>query len=194
MLGILKAGGTYVPLDPNYPKDRLGFILDDAQARVLVTQADLVDALPPHSARLVRLDADSETLAQASPENLHGGASASNVAYLIYTSGSTGRPKGVAIEHRNAVAFLHWAQSVFSPDLLQGTLAATSISFDLSIFELFLPLSLGATVILADNALALPNLPAASRVTLVNTVPSAISALVRAAHVPPNVRTVNLAR
>ncbi len=115
------------------------------------------------------------------------------VAYLIYTSGSTGRPKGVAIEHASAVRLVAWAGKTYSPEELSGVLASTSISFDLSIFEIFVPLSFGGTVILADNALALPTLPAAGEVTLINTVPSAIAALLDLGPLPPQVRTVNLA-
>ncbi|WNG36166.1 amino acid adenylation domain-containing protein [Archangium violaceum] len=171
----------------------MGFIVEDAQLRFLVAQSDVTDSLPPHSAHVLLLDKDAETLSRAPVSNPARAAFSSNLAYLIYTSGSTGRPKGVSIEHRNAVSFLFWARSVFSPELLSGLLASTSIAFDLSVFELFLPLSLGGTVILAGNALELPNLPAAQRVSLVNTVPSAISELLRSGGLPSSVRVVNLA-
>ena len=116
-----------------------------------------------------------------------------NLAYVIYTSGSTGRPKGVAITHRSAVAFIHWAKNVFSPSDLGGVLASTSLSFDLSVFELFVTLSAGGKIILADNALHLPTLEAAREVTLINTVPSAMAELLRIGAVPGSVQTVNLA-
>jgi amino acid adenylation domain-containing protein len=118
---------------------------------------------------------------------------ASQLAYLIYTSGSTGRPKGVAITHASAVRFVAWAGETYSCDELAGVLAATSINFDLSIFEIFVPLSFGGAVILAENALVLPKLPAAGEVTLINTVPSALAALLDLGPLPPSVRTVNLA-
>ena len=118
---------------------------------------------------------------------------AGNLAYLIYTSGSTGRPKGVAIEHQSTAALLHWARGVFAPEDLTGVLASTSVCFDLSVFELFVPLSSGGKVILAENALELPNLPVAKEVTLINTVPSAITELLIADGVPASVRIVNLA-
>src|SRR5262249_50402456 len=117
----------------------------------------------------------------------------SDLAYVIYTSGSTGKPKGVAIEHRNAVAFISWARRVFTDEGLSGVLAATSICFDLSIFEMFVTLSWGGKVILAENAMALPSLPAAQEVKLINTVPSAIRELLRVKGIPPSVRVVNLA-
>jgi amino acid adenylation domain-containing protein len=188
LLGILEAGGTYVPLDPNYPQERLGFMLEDAGAAVLVTERALATRLPASGARLLVLDEESER-AEAEPHRALPG----NLAYLIYTSGSTGRPKAVAIEHRSAVAFVHWAHEVFTAAELAAVLAATSISFDLSVFELFVPLACGGRVVLAANALELPALPAAGEVTLVNTVPSAMAELVRAGALPAGVRTVNLA-
>ena len=116
-----------------------------------------------------------------------------NLAYVIYTSGSTGQPKGVAIEHRNTVALLHWAKSVFTNDELAGVLASTSICFDLSVFELFVPLSWGGKVILAENALHLHSMPEKNEVTLINTVPSVMTELLAMGNLPDSVRTVNLA-
>ncbi len=112
---------------------------------------------------------------------------------MLFTSGSTGRPKGVALEHRSAATFLHWAQEVFTPEELAGVLFSTSICFDLSVFEMFVPLSVGGKVITAQNALYLPTLAARDEVTLINTVPSAIAELVRAKGVPESVKIVNLA-
>src|SRR5208337_939615 len=101
LLGILKAGGVYVPLDPAYPKERLAFILEDAQVPVLLSHASLLPGLPQHNARVVCLDSDLETIAQASAENQNPFCLTmpENLAYIIYTSGSTGRPKGVLISH-----------------------------------------------------------------------------------------------
>ena len=112
---------------------------------------------------------------------------ADGLAYVIYTSGSTGRPKGVAIEHRNTVALLHWAREQFSDAELAGVLASTSICFDLSVFELFVPLSWGGCVVLAKNALALPKLPAAEAVTLINIVPSILTELLNLGDLPASV-------
>ncbi len=189
LLGTLAAGGAYVPLDPAYPRERLAAILDDSAAPVVVTDAALADLLPFDSARIVLADHDEPVrevrdLPRPDPSRL---------AYVIYTSGSTGRPKGVAITHQSAVELMHWARQTFSAGELAGALAATSVCFDLSVFELFAPLSWGGTVILADNALALPELPARGEVTLINTVPSAMAELLRLGAVPASVRTVNLA-
>ena len=115
------------------------------------------------------------------------------LAYVIYTSGSTGQPKGVGISHRSASTLLRWAHETFSPADLARTLAATSVCFDLSIFELFAPLTSGGAVVLADDALGLATLPHRAEVTLVNTVPSAMSELVRTGALPAGVRVVNLA-
>jgi amino acid adenylation domain-containing protein len=192
LLGILKAAGAYVPLDPNYPKERLAFMLEDAQVSVLLTQQTLVELLSQHSARVVYLDTDDFSVGEG-VDNPICKAQSSNLAYVLYTSGSTGNPKGVAIEHRSTVALLSWATAVFSREQLAGVLASTSFCFDISVFELFVPLSCGGKVILAENALHLSSLPAAGEVTLVNTVPSAIAELVRAKGIPDGVCTVNLA-
>ncbi|MES1211861.1 MAG: AMP-binding protein, partial [Acidobacteriota bacterium] len=116
-----------------------------------------------------------------------------SLAYVIYTSGSTGAPKGVAIPHGSALRLVEWALARYSAAELAGVLFSTSTSFDLSIFELFVPLSSGGAVIVADDALALPGLPAAPEVTLVNTVPSALAGLLDLGPLPAAVRTVNLA-
>ena len=190
LVGILKAGGAYVPLDPTYPKERLAFILEDTQASVLLTQQRLAPGLPSHRAQLIFLDAP---IPESEDQNPISGATSHNLAYIIYTSGSTGKPKGVAIEHRNAVTLSHWAHEVFSAEELSGVLASTSICFDLSVFELFVTLSWGGQVILAENALQLPRLPAAQQVTLINTVPSAAAELLRQNGIPASVRIINLA-
>ncbi|WP_218081856.1 non-ribosomal peptide synthetase [Anthocerotibacter panamensis] len=188
LLAILKAGGAYVPLDPNYPSERLRWMLEDAH--VLLTQESLGERLPVTPARVVFLEQEATTFTQAPTNNPDIPLACENLAYVIYTSGSTGRPKGVAITHRSVSAFITWAGGVFTPEDLRAVLAATSICFDLSVFELFVPLSWGGTVVLAQNALDLPTLPS---ITLVNTVPSAMAELVNSGGVPPSVRTVNLA-
>src|SRR5262245_5329106 len=193
MLGILKAGGAYVALDPAYPKVWQAFMIEDAAMPIVLTQQDVLDSLPVTQTQLISLDSDWSTIAQAAETNPGVPMDPRHLAYILYTSGSTGRPKGVAIEHHSVVVFLTWAHAVFPPDALAGTLAATSICFDLSVFEIFVPLTCGGTVILAENAIALPTLPARDLVTLINTVPSAMTALVNVDGVPGSVRIVNLA-
>ncbi|MBW4521579.1 MAG: amino acid adenylation domain-containing protein [Scytolyngbya sp. HA4215-MV1] len=193
LLAILKAGGAYVPLDPSYPRERLAFMMADAQISVLITQASLLTVLPPHQAKVVGWEEASSQIAQQSEIDCSSGVRPEHLAYVIYTSGSTGKPKGVAIEHRNTVAFIDWARKFFSREQLAGVLASTSICFDLSVFELFVTFSVGGTVILAENALQLPRLSAANQVTLINTVPSAIAELLRMDGIPDSVHTINLA-
>ncbi len=193
MLAILKAGSLYLPLDPAYPAERVQLMLDDTAAPILLTTADLLDRLPQHKAQVFCLDRDWPQASSQPTTNPNSPIDALNLAYLIYTSGSTGRPKGVAISHQAAVAMLCWAADEFSDETLAGTLAVTSICFDLSVYEIFLPLSRGGTIILAENALHLTNLPAKERVTLINTVPSAMTELVKINGIPDNVRVVNLA-
>ncbi|WP_164021073.1 amino acid adenylation domain-containing protein [Pyxidicoccus trucidator] len=195
LLAILKAGGAYVPLDPDYPRQRLDSTLLDSGARLLLSHRPLLDSLQlaTGDARVVCLDALPGSFSSLPSSPPGCAAVEEHLAYVIYTSGSTGRPKGVAISHASATTFLDWATRTFSPEQLAGTLAATSICFDLSIFELFAPLTCGGTVILADNALHLASLPAAGEVTLINTVPSAIAELLRLGAIPPSARTINLA-
>ena len=193
LLGILKAGGAYVPLDAAYPPARLELTLRDSGVSIVVTQKGLEAILPQGSFTRVRVDADRAEIERESAENPGGGSSPESLAYVIYTSGSTGAPKGVAIEHHSTVALLCWAKEAYSSDELAGVFASTSICFDLSVFELFAPLSAGGTVILGENALHLPDLPAAREVRLVNTVPSAMAQLVAMGALPDSVSTVNLA-
>ncbi|MCM3338072.1 non-ribosomal peptide synthase/polyketide synthase [Paenibacillus sp. MER TA 81-3] len=193
LLGILKAGGAYVPLDPAYPKERLRYIMEEAQVPVLISEESLRDRLPDYETRVVFCDREWASIAEESDQPVESGVAPDNLAYVIYTSGSTGRPKGVMIEHRNTSAFLAWCREQFTAEELAGVLASTSINFDLSIFELFLPLTCGGKVILAENALYLAELPAREEVTLINSVPSAMAELIRIQAVPASVRTVNLA-
>ena len=187
LLGILEAGGAYVPLDPAYPRERVAMTLVDSGARVVLTEGGLEELLPSLGLATLRVE---ELAGGAAP--VAGGAVAGNLAYVIYTSGSTGRPKGVAIEHRSAVSLVRWAWREFPEEETARVLAGTSICFDLSVFELFVPLSRGGAVVLGENALALAGL-APAEVTLINTVPSAMAELLRLGGVPPSVRVVNLA-
>jgi amino acid adenylation domain-containing protein len=195
LLGVLKAGGAYVPLDPGYPKERLSYMLGDSGAGVVVTQESLRERLPEQEARVrvISMDGDAKALAEESEGEVEVGMSAENLAYLIYTSGSTGQPKGVAIEHRSAVALVEWAGQFYSAAELGGVLASTSICFDLSVFELFAPLSWGGRVLLVENALSLSGMSGAGEVRLINTVPSAMAELVRLGVVPETAGTINLA-
>ncbi|HKQ60129.1 MAG TPA: amino acid adenylation domain-containing protein [Candidatus Polarisedimenticolaceae bacterium] len=193
LLAILKAGGAYVPLDPAYPRERLAFTLEDSAMPVIVTDERLAAILPPHRAELVRLDTDAAAIARKDPGDLRLAVEPEQLAYVLYTSGSTGRPKGAALCHGGVVAMLRWADDAYSDAELRGVLASTSLCFDPSVLEIFLPLSRGGAVIVANNVLELPALAARDEVTLLSTVSSAIDELLRVGGVPDSVRTVNLA-
>jgi len=192
LLAVLKAGGAYVPLDPDYPAERVAYMLEDSRALVLLTEPSVAATLTVTAdTQVLLLDAMTWT---EYPENApETGVTPDNLAYVIYTSGSTGKPKGVAIAHRNVLALIDWSASVYSREDIQGVLASTSVCFDLSVWELFVTLANGGSLIIARNALELPQLPARDQVRLINTVPSAINALQRDGQIPPSVRIINLA-
>lgn len=192
MLAVMKAGAAYVPLDPAYPGSYLETVLRLSGARmVLCEDAAMVSELGAQQCLTMEAMANELKLAPShAPQVAVGGR---QLAYVIFTSGSTGEPKGVAIEHSSVCTFLAWAASEFAPDERAGVLASTSVCFDLSVFELFLPLTHGGRVILVDNVLALTQGEAGTDISLVNTVPSAIAELARQKCLPPNVRVINLA-
>jgi amino acid adenylation domain-containing protein len=147
LLAILKAGGAYVPIDPSYPKPRLELMIEDSQAPVLLATERTKSLLPPAAKHIVSIDGDAATIAAHSTDSLPATASGNNLAYVIYTSGSTGKPKGVMIEHRNVINFFAGMDQAIGAD--PGIwLAVTSISFDISVLELFWTLTRGFQVIL----------------------------------------------
>jgi amino acid adenylation domain-containing protein len=193
VLGVLKAGGAYLPLDPAYPAERLRMILEDSGVSIVLTEAALVaqvampSVAPLLIADLVGAVADGEHDRDPAVTP----AAAQDLAYVIYTSGSTGRPKGVEICHGSVVALLDWALRAFSATELARVLASTSLNFDLSVFEMFAPLAAGGEVVIVRDALSLIDEPVA--VSLINTVPSAMKALLERNAVPAGALTINLA-
>ncbi|HEX8241937.1 MAG TPA: amino acid adenylation domain-containing protein, partial [Longimicrobium sp.] len=190
LLAVHKAGGGYVPIDPNYPAERIAYMLADSGAPVLLTHARIAERLPSHDAATVHVDADWPQIARESAENPDVAVDPRNLAYAIYTSGSTGRPKGVQIEHRSAVTLVHWLREHISDEERRAVLASTSISFDVSIAEIFGTLCWGGTLVLVRDALALPD--AGDEVVLASMAPSAAAELLRMRAIPPSVRVLNL--
>ena len=152
MLGILKAGGAYVPLDPHFPVKRLEMIAEDAGLKVVVTQKSLKNLCDPFTSKKVFVD---ELAAPNAEEISRSSASPSQAAYVIYTSGSTGRPKGVVLEHRSVVNFLYAMRERLGISESDVLLAVTTISFDISVLELLLPLFFGAQVVIASDEVRL---------------------------------------
>jgi amino acid adenylation domain-containing protein/thioester reductase-like protein len=204
MLGILQAGGAYVPLDPEHPEERLAYMVRDSRAGMVLTQEKLEERLKgwtPTSTQIIAVDRQWSEIGESVAEpkgkkvELKHEVRPQHLAYVIYTSGSTGQPKGVAIEHHSPVTLVNWASEVYSREELAGVLAATSICFDLSVYEIFVTLAHGGTIILVSDALCLMNLSEEEKesITLINTVPSAMEELVRLGAIPGSVRTINLA-
>src|SRR5678815_2326747 len=163
ILGILKSGGAYVPIDPEYPQERIDYMIKDSGCRVVIDEAELEVFRSEHQ--------------RYSKDNLNQRAQPQHLAYVIYTSGSTGNPKGVMIEHRNIYAFIRWSQTEFRHSSFDIVLAVTSICFDLSCFEIFYPLSIGKPIQVLSNALSVVHCLNTRQKVLLNTVPSVVGAL-----------------
>jgi amino acid adenylation domain-containing protein len=181
VLGVLKAGGAFVPLDPEYPRDRLAFMVEDAHIAVLLTQRRLEAELPEHSAMVLYLDSDWSSAGKGSESNPINETADDNLVYMIYTSGTTGRPKAVMVEHRNLVNCMMATQDRFnlSQDLVLSS--GARFTFDITLFELFSPLLVGGTTILLTMQQSL-DLAAYGKVlqqvTFFNTLPSLMRQIV----------------
>lgn len=188
MLGILKAGGGYLPLDPAYPASRLQFMIEDSKATVLIIHGALPNGLHAEGV-LLDLSSEIESLAGFPSTSPPPSGDSRSMAYVIYTSGSTGLPKGVVLEH-TAARFISWAASEFVDGELACVAAASSICFDPSVFEIFAPLSTGGTILLKDSPIE-PFTPD-ERPTMLNTVPSVMAEMAKANSIPDSVRVINI--
>ena len=189
MLGVMKAGAAYVPMDPAHPPARLQASVERSGARRVLTdaasRATLAAALPPDAAVLIASELDGGR--DDDPE-LRAGPS--DLAYVIFTSGSTGGPKGVAIEHRSAAAMLAWVRDELLGDDRAAVLGSTPVTFDVSVAELFGTLCAGGTVVMVENALA--SLPPGRAVLAAPMTPTAAAELLREGRLPPGVRSILL--
>ncbi|MEK6283892.1 MAG: amino acid adenylation domain-containing protein, partial [Acidobacteriota bacterium] len=179
LLGILKAGAAYLPLDADYPGERLSFMLADAQAPVLLTQAGLLERVPASTAQVLCVDRDWPAISIESEENARTAVTAENLVYVIYTSGSTGQPKGAMLSHRGIVNCLSWMQATYQLGAADRFLHKASLGFDPSVWELFWPLMTGAGIVMAppraqlDSAALLETI-IRQQVSLAYFVPSAL--------------------
>ncbi|MDQ3287865.1 MAG: amino acid adenylation domain-containing protein [Pseudomonadota bacterium] len=193
LLAILATGAVYVPIDPAYPRERVEWILSDAQPELLVVDGNALAASLVTTATRLPFDALESGPVSAAGCHADTTIQAGDVAYIIYTSGSTGRPKGVAICHEGVCRLQQWAAGTYSQDDLENVLAGTSICFDLSVFEIFVVWSLGGGITFANSPLDLIEDQRSENVTLINTVPSLMRELLRSAKLPERLRVINLA-
>ena len=181
LLAVLKAGGAYVPLDPEYPGERVRFMLEDAEVCVLVTQEKLRQLLPGYEGQVLCLEAAQAEIALESEENVASGVVPENLAYVIYTSGSTGTPKGAMNTHRAICNRLLWMQAAYHLEAEDRVLQKTPFSFDVSVWEFFWPLLVGARLVMArvgghrDSAYLVEEI-VRSGITTLHFVPSMLRA------------------
>ncbi|QAT84764.1 non-ribosomal peptide synthase [Corallococcus coralloides] len=181
MLGILQAGGAYVPMDPALPAGRLALLLEDSAAPVLLTQQRLLARLPAHAARVLCLDSDWERIASGPGDTRPPAVGPGQVAYVIYTSGSTGRPKGVLIEHRAACTLVAAEAPIYGVGPGSRMLQFANVSFDISVEEIFTALTSGATLCLAPADALAPGRPLQEHlreaaITVVSLTPAVLAA------------------
>ena len=188
LLAVLKAGGAYLPLAPTLPRERLAMMLDDSRAPVLLTQERLAPRLPASPAAVVFVDASGLELDGESPENPDAPVTADHLAYLIYTSGSTGTPKAVMVPHRAISNHLRWRHAAFPMGEADRFLQKAPLEFDISVWEIFAPLSAGARSVLARPRCEmdpgyLVRVIAEERVTIAHFGPAMLQAFLEAAGV-----------
>ncbi|CCI16559.1 Similar to tr/Q9RAH4/Q9RAH4 (fragment) [Microcystis aeruginosa PCC 9807] len=182
LIGILKAGAAYLPLDPEYPQERLQFMLEDSQVPLLLTQSSLIDKLPNHQAKTVFLAEIWQEIKPMNRDNLTGKVTASNLANVIYTSGSTGKPKGVMVEHQGLCNLALAQIETFAVSSQSRVLQFASFSFDACISEVLMALGAGATLYLASKDNLMPGVPLIkqlrdNKITHITLPPSALAVL-----------------
>lgn len=193
MLGVLKAGAAFVPIDPAYPRARQELIVADSGLKLMITQADLVGTITAPDVAMICLDRDHAAIA-SHPDSNPGHAVAPDQLFCVFfTSGSTGRPKGVMDQHQGVLNYFIWMNQALPAGTYEGVAGISSICFDLSLLEIFAAFTSGGALILCENLMALPAHPARDKVTFVNAVASAMATLLRVDGLPSSVRHVVLA-
>nr|WP_228014423.1 non-ribosomal peptide synthetase [Fortiea sp. LEGE XX443] len=185
LLAILKAGGCYIPVDPNYPLERLAFLLEDSQAPLLLTQQNILTKLPTYQGQVICLDSDWENIAKYNKDNPNTKITPDNLAYIIYTSGSTGKPKGAMNTHRGICNRLLWMQQAYQLTASDAVLQKTPFSFDVSVWELFWTLITGARLVLAKpeghkDSAYLVNVISEESITTLHFVPAMLQVFLEA--------------
>lgn len=195
LLAILKAGGAYVPLDPTYPQDRLAYMIEDAQAPILLTQTRFEQNLPRENVKIITLDPGWDTAIAGPDSNPESTVGPDNLIYMIYTSGSTGKPKGVMNIHRGLCNRLHWMQQAYHLTTRDRVLQKTPFSFDVSAWEFFWPLLSGAALVVArpggqQDPAYLASLIAEQQVTTLHFVPSMLQVFLQEADLKERCRSL----
>ena len=191
VLGVLKSGAAYVPLDPEHPAGRIGLMLDDAGVQIVVTTEALAHLAGDRD--VIRLDADGARLVAAPSERPAGRAAPGDSAYVIYTSGSTGTPKGVAIAHRSLVNYVWWARSVYLNGEATDAALHSSLAFDLTVTSIFAPLVTGGAVVSyqgRDGEPAILDVLADDKVGLIKLTPSHLALVADERSLPSRLRAL----
>ena len=188
ILAVLKAGATYVPFDPEYPRERVAYMLDDSQVEILITQTEFEQQLPPHRANLVFIDKCSAELSEQKSTNPVVDVTPDNAAYIIYTSGSTGKPKGVVVNHSNVVRLMLATEQWYHFNEKDVWTLFHSYAFDFSVWEMWGALFFGGRLVIVPYLVSRSpedfyNLLCAARVTVLNQTPSAFRQLIQAEEV-----------
>ena len=190
--GVMKAGCAYLPLDSSHPAERIRLMLEDSRAAAVVAHDELVEQLEIQGLPVIGLDRERAALAALPKSRPAVAVSGSQLCYVLFTSGSTGRPKGVGNEHRSLVNLMRWGRTFFSDDELAGFTATCSTGFDVSAMELFIPLSFGGGLVVAQNALDLVNTVSPVPQRVLHSVPSIVTEMLRSGAVPQTLETIVL--
>ncbi|MEV7242588.1 non-ribosomal peptide synthase/polyketide synthase [Streptomyces sp. NPDC093248] len=196
LLAVLKSGAAYLPVDPQYPAERVAFLFEDVRPDAVITAAETAGRLPEGSFTRILLDEGPVGVPADTPvgdDERHGALLPAHPAYVIHTSGSTGRPKGVVVSHASVLALTDWAAAEFTGRGLEHVVASTSLNFDVSVFEIFSPLLSGGCVEIVRDLLALAERPGPWRAGLLSAVPSALDRLLAEDAVRITAETVVLA-